>query len=284
MAPELLSLGDDSFLDLKKSVEERLLQRAVVDGAALGWSGSLAMASTRSILTMYTSSDIAANAFSRAKCHEQRTALKPSLAFYEWLEKSGQQLPWQLRGDVKLEQSELAAFPELPGRSFSVWAGAPGTRTPLHADDVDAVIFQIAGSKRFLLKGRSAVERAVNDGRLPVGVLHRGATEDSCVDGSLEDVHHADDEALVIRLEPGDSLSLPAGLYHDVECGPTASLSLTVRFDAMPAREDTSQADKDMKAQHQQRALLRLAFRKVSLNNNNNKRPDAPPEIGVMKN
>ena len=123
--------------------------------------------------------------------------------------------------------------------STSLWAGAGGSRTPLHKDDVSAVIFQAVGSKRFFLASRGAVADAVEGGTLPRAVLENGNTEDHCVDGCIDAVFGLDaNEPPVVRgelavLREGDCLVLPAGLYHDVECDANspASMSLTVRFD-----------------------------------------------------
>ena len=251
--------------------DEGVVLRSFVGPDALGWHGIVAAASTRSILTLYTSTDATKNAFSRAVCHQHRAAVKPSLAFYDWLAMTTN---WQLRGEITLTDAEMTSVLgdlQLSIESLSVWAGAPSTRTPLHRDDVDTLIMQIAGTKRCYLCTSQTIEDAVTADRLPKSVLN-GTTEDFCVHGSLDQVHGSGNN--VVLLNPGDVLFLPKGLYHDIE-SVDASLSLTIRWSndrsssllgaAAAAPETLSDDDDGDHAQRQlHRFLWRLALKKAA--------------------
>ncbi|KAH8082987.1 serine-type endopeptidase [Aureococcus anophagefferens] len=79
------ALGAAPAVDLVRSLAEAPTRGAVVRGAlaesARTWSGAVAEAATRQILTFYPASSGAMTAFSRQKCHESRAAIKPSLEF-----------------------------------------------------------------------------------------------------------------------------------------------------------------------------------------------------------
>ena len=100
---------------------------------------------------------------------------------------------WQLRGDLDLGDEELGAIlgeelrRKLRVTSTSLWSGSGGSRTPLHRDDVSALVWQCVGRKRFFLVAEKDVEEAVAKGKLPSAVLE-GGSEAHCVEGSLEDV------------------------------------------------------------------------------------------------
>ena len=247
--------------------------RGALPETARGWRGAVAAAATRKIMTFYPASG-GATAFSRQKCHATKTPVKPSLEFLEWLDASAKAggPAWQLRGDLDLSEAELASIlgEDLAKRfnvtSTSLWAGSGGSRTPLHKDDVPALVFQCVGRKRFFLSSRAQVEAAVARGALPEAVSSAGNTEDHCVDGALDDVFGLRDATPAVvdgelaELSPGDCLVLPAGLYHDVESDGGVSMSLTVRFDpdAPPPPPPPSAGGGDLK-----KFLLRLAMKKA---------------------
>ena len=119
--------------------------RQALPATARTWTGAVARAATRKILTFYPSTSDAMTAFSRQKCHETRAAIKPSLPFLEWLASSSSP-GWQLRGDLDLGDEELGAIlgetlqKRLRVTSTSLWSGSGGSRTPLHRDDVSALV------------------------------------------------------------------------------------------------------------------------------------------------
>ena len=298
--------GAAPAVELVRSLAEAPTRGAVVRGAlaesARTWSGAVAEAATRQILTFYPASSGAMTAFSRQKCHESRAAIKPSVEFLRWLGESRGAPGWQLRGDLKLRPGEVDAIlgpalaDALTVTSTSLWAGAGGSRTPLHKDDVHALVYQAVGSKRFFLSSRSSVADAVAAARLPRGVLEAGNTEDHCVDGSIDDVFGLSEAAPTLVagelavLREGDCLVLPAGLYHDVECdaGSPASMSLTVRFEfagdsdgaaeAPPERapEKAAGGKKDL-----HKFLMKLALKKAM--RDAKARPPAPPDEEVRQ-
>ena len=59
--------------------------RQALPATARTWTGAVARAATRKILTFYPSTSDSMTAFSRQKCHETRAAIKPSIPFLEWL-------------------------------------------------------------------------------------------------------------------------------------------------------------------------------------------------------
>ena len=62
--------------------------RQALPAAARTWTGAVARAATRKILTFYPATSDRMTAFSRQKCHATRAAVKPSLPFLEWLASS----------------------------------------------------------------------------------------------------------------------------------------------------------------------------------------------------
>ena len=227
--------------------------RQALPAAARTWTGAVARAATRKILTFYPATSDQMTAFSRQKCHETRAAVKPSLPFLEWLSSSSSP-GWQLRGDLDLGDEELGAIlgealqKRLRVTSTSLWSGSGGSRTPLHRDDVSALVWQCVGRKRFFLVAEKDVEEAVAKGKLPSAVLE-GGSEAHCVEGSLEDVfglHEAEPTSArgeLAVLNEGDCLVLPAGLYHDVESSDGPSMSLTVRFEIIDEAEEEPAID-----------------------------------------
>ena len=161
---------------------------------------------------------------------------------------------WQLRGDLDLGDEELGAIlgeelrRKLRVTSTSLWSGSGGSRTPLHRDDVSALVWQCVGRKRFFLVAEKDVEEAVAKGKLPSAVLE-GGSESHCRDGSLEDVfglHEAEPTSArgeLALLNEGDCLILPAGLYHDVESSDGPSMSLTIRFEIIDEAEEEPAID-----------------------------------------
>ena len=264
--------------------------RQALPATARTWTGAVARAATRKILTFYPATSDRMTAFSRQKCHETRAAIKPSLPFLEWLASSSSP-GWQLRGDLDLGDEELGAIlgeelrRKLRVTSTSLWSGSGGSRTPLHRDDVSAIIFQCVGRKRFFLVAEKDVEDAVAKGKLPSGVLE-GGSESHCQDGSLEDVfglHEAEPTSArgeLAVLNEGDCLILPAGLYHDVESSDGPSMSLTVRFEIIDEAEEEPAIDlkklsmagnSDLK-----KFMMRLALKKAMASK---RQEPAPVEI-----
>ena len=254
--------------------------RQALPAAARTWSGAVARAATRKILTFYPSTGAGMTAFSRQKCHETRAAIKPSLPFFEWLAASSSE-GWQLRGDLDLGAEELSAIlgdalrKRLKVTSTSLWSGSGGSRTPLHRDDVHALVFQCVGRKRFFLASEQDVAAAVAGNTLPKEVLD-GGSEAHCRDGSLEDVFGlrgaapSTTQGELAVLDAGDCLVLPAGLYHDVESSDGPSMSLTVRFELIEDGEPAEPAVNLKKlaasgSSDLKRFMMRLALKKAML-------------------
>ena len=84
--------------------------RQALPATARTWTGAVARAATRKILTFYPGDERPMTAFSRQKCHETRAAVKPSLPFLEWLASNSSSPGWQLRGDLDLGDEELGAI------------------------------------------------------------------------------------------------------------------------------------------------------------------------------
>lgn len=235
----------------------------------LGWNGraiELSTSSTHPFLFFPTLPNSGQNAFSLERHRGGTAKVVPSTDFWFWLLASKQ--AWQMRGELNLSATQVA---ELIGQNLasavekhifrvtqiSVWSGKGGTRTPLHSDSVHALIFQLAGTKRFFLSSRAEVEAAVAKGLLPDAVMseHCAAsrTDAFCLDGSLEELHGLDAaqpkraHGCIAALSPGDCLVLPAGVYHDVECSveQPASMSVTVRFALDEWNCDTSSDEED---------------------------------------
>lgn len=160
-----------------------LITRACLLAEYRGWHGLVAAASTREIMTFYPSYDDEI-AFSRTMCHGNRAGVKPSLAFYQWLT-STEGPAWQLRGTVNLDKELQKILGDIRHSmqvtSTSLWGGSGDSRTPLHVDNVHAMILQVAGKKQFFMCSRSAVASAVEAERLPRQVLEYGVTENYCV-------------------------------------------------------------------------------------------------------
>lgn len=244
---EVLSRFCGSSLDAIRNRRCAVLRNAL-DASWLGWSGRLAEVTTRSSLSFFPATQDGQTAFSRCRHASVAAKTTPSVAFWRWLAATPQ--PWQMRGLMQLSAAERA---EIVGVAISkaiqkgvvkvtqesLWAGAGGTRTPLHVDRPHAIIFQVEGTKRFFVSSRARVEEAVQAGRLPEAVKTDGTTECFCVDGSQDDIYGPPDgpakllEGSVVELHAGDCLLLPGGLFHDVQCATEApaSMSLTIRFE-----------------------------------------------------
>jgi len=225
-------------------------------------------------LSLFTAGHDSQNTFSRGLHRNLRSLVQPSPALWQHLASSKQ--AWAMRGELELDPADLADLfggssadirkALVEGRaSVSMFSGAGGTRTPLHVDNIHALIYQIEGTKRLFLSSRPDIADAVDRGTLPEEVLHDGSTDVFCVDGSLEEVHGLCQSkpprahGAFVELHPGDCLILPEGLYHDVEAAADApaSLSLTVRFDfAIIAEGRPSGLDEVLK----QSGLPALAF------------------------
>lgn len=98
-----------------------------------------------------------------------------------------------IRPDPALFDPESAAM--------SLWIGPAGTRTPLHHDTTNIAFNQLYGRKRFRLAPPGEV-------RLWAGARGFYAGR------ALDDFEDADVHEVV--LEPGESLFIPAGWWHDV--------------------------------------------------------------------
>lgn len=257
---------------------DAVVSRSVLGHEWLGWTGKLLSLSCKSLLTFYPSSTAHRTVYSDG-CHKCETAvMRPSTALWSWLGSNLQSEPWQLRGSVKLDALTVAQLlgpevcqalseKEIIYDSASLWAGAKGTRTPLHVDNIDGLVLQIAGTNRFFLAQESAVEEAVDHARLPEAVLTHGRTDDFLQEGTIDSVFGLQQsspklcDGEVATLTPGDCLLLPAGLYHDVQSdtqGP--SVSLTIRFRYPNHAEDQCTVSMTQDAGGaKQKLLLKLA-------------------------
>jgi ribosomal protein L16 Arg81 hydroxylase len=104
-------------------------------------------------------------------------------------------------------------------------------------DNIDGIVIQIAGTKRFFLSSEREIEEAVNGGRLPESVLTYGKTDNFLKEGTIDSVFGLNEKSPklcggeIATLAPGDCLLLPSGLYHDVQTDcERPSVSLTIRF------------------------------------------------------
>ena len=97
------------------------------------WTGAVAHAATRKILTFYPATSDQMTAFSRQKCHETRAAIKPSLPFLDWQAvpvpagSCGRPGPGR-RGAGCYSRETLQK--RLRVTSTSLWSGSGGSRTP----------------------------------------------------------------------------------------------------------------------------------------------------------
>ena len=135
------------------------------------------------------------------------------------------------------EMCQALSEKEIIYDSASLWAGAMNTRTPLHVDNIDGLVIQIAGTKRFFLTSEDEVEQAVNKGLISEDVLTHGKTDNFLKEGTIGMIFwsailrffHYNISILdsvfglrekspslctgeVATLNPGDCLLLPAGL------------------------------------------------------------------------
>jgi hypothetical protein len=114
---------------------------------------------------------------------------------------------------------DLVPDPELfdPARlvgSVSLWIGPAGTITPLHHDTTNIAFNQFVGRKRFRLIPHS--ETRLLDS---ASGFYAGRRLDSL---DLPDLHVLD-----VTVEPGETLFIPAGWWHEVEAlEPSVSFSL----------------------------------------------------------
>lgn len=222
--------------------------RGVVASPWLGWNSRVTELCSSEPLLVFPAQHSEHNAFSQMKHHHGEARFSPEL--WQWLASS--RARWQLRSccEESLVTAELrrlvgAELADAIGRgvlrlaSCSMWAGATGTRTPLHRDYAPALILQVAGSKRFFLSSLPEVEAAVAEGLLPAVVRDAGNTDCLCLDGCQERLYGLSAPAplrlrgRVAVLHEGDCLVLPANVFHDVECTSEApvSLSLTLRLE-----------------------------------------------------
>lgn len=114
----------------------------------------------------------------------------------------------QLRTD--LNHAEL--LPAGVTSSLRSWIGPAGARTGLHYDYLDNLAVQVIGTKRFYLARPGTVEKlhAVARKYDSWAVLStRSALELAAAAGTGGDF-------LVVDLEPGDVLHVPAGWWHEV--------------------------------------------------------------------
>jgi len=250
---ETLKLENVQRICAPSLVGHRQQQAAVVRGALedkwLGAEGRVMESISNTTLSLFTAGHDGQNTFSRGLHRNLRSLVQPSTALWRQLVSSKQ--AWAMRGELELNPADLADLfggssadireAMVEGRAaVSLFSGAGGTRTPLHVDNIHALIYQVEGTKRLFMSSRPDIADAVGRGAIPEEVLHDGSTDVFCVDGSLEEVHGLCEpkppraHGAFVELHPGDCLILPAGLYHDVEAAADApaSLSLTVRFDS----------------------------------------------------
>lgn len=255
--------SDLTDFEIDERAEDLLVARDVESGAtAGGWNSAILSATCRLPMTFYPSTPEHRSVFSDKLHRHEAAIVKPSQAFWSWLTREkgdgcGSSMTkdtWQLRGTLKFNARELAELLG-PGMSTaivageveycdaSVWAGAGGTRTPLHVDMVHALVFQVAGTKQFLLASESAVEKAaeralsesftdkdtVSDavGALPYEVLSEGNTHNFLREGSLAGLYGVDEEADSLWVFEGDDGHCEVASYQqprhcqkkiDLEC------------------------------------------------------------------
>lgn len=113
---------------------------------------------------------------------------------------------------LRLDLMHSEIFPPLSIRSLQSWIGPAGARTGLHHDYLDNLAVQVVGKKRFHLVRPGTVERlgAVAAKYDSWARLSRvGALELASPDASQGDF-------LVVDLQPGDVLYIPARWWHEV--------------------------------------------------------------------
>jgi quercetin dioxygenase-like cupin family protein len=111
---------------------------------------------------------------------------------------------------------------QLPSNlTWSLWAGARGSTTALHVDDVAFnVLYVLEGAKRVLLIDPDKVR-----GRYACEVPRAGSN--SCWANGVDVLKAPPPEAVEVMLRAGDALVLPPGFWHAVEnLAPTLAVGL----------------------------------------------------------
>lgn len=132
-------------------------------------------------------------------------------------------------GNHKLHKSEISKFgldyPIFPKSTFSqpsLWIGPSGCITPLHQDGPDNFIYQIAGSKKWILIHPFYANRLKIKQPFPETTPDFFISELNIRDKKIAAFH-----PIEIILEEGQALYLPSGWFHYVE---TITLSITINF------------------------------------------------------
>lgn len=121
----------------------------------------------------------------------------------------------RLLDDIRIDDAVFDRGHIKGGTSF--WLGPAGTRTPLHHDTTNILFSQLYGRKRFVLV--SPLESAL---------LEHARGYYSALGGRDEDFPAARHEVV---LEPGESLFLPVGYWHEVE-----ALDVSISFSLLAFR------------------------------------------------
>tara|TARA_B110000208_G_scaffold1535_1_gene2004 strand:- start:12 stop:1541 length:1530 start_codon:yes stop_codon:yes gene_type:complete len=118
-----------------------------------------------------------------------------------------------------------AAAAAVSAPHLSLWIGGLGTQTQAHYDNSDNVFLQLAGRKRFFLWSPAAAAqlhqfpdahcRARKSQIEPFS--GGGASEEAAADAVLFPLAAALPPPVVVDLEPGDALTVPAFTFHHVE-------------------------------------------------------------------
>jgi ribosomal protein L16 Arg81 hydroxylase len=101
-----------------------------------------------------------------------------------------------------------------------LWFGPGGTRTPLHYDDKNNLIVQVAGRKRVFLY--SPLYSETMRQTRPWYAHHDIADGDTLWNKALPKTSAAE-----LVLEPGDALFIPVGWWHAIEA---LEVSMTLAF------------------------------------------------------
>ena len=124
---------------------------------------------------------------------------------------------------------DLSAF-TLPLRRLAsrAWIGKPGTKTGLHYDLLNNVLFHIAGEKHVYLLDKKYSRHVPRSQRFDV---YARIGELDLSDATFIKKHHPELAPHIINyvLEPGDALFIPKGCWHQV-FNPSFTISLSGFF------------------------------------------------------